>query len=459
VAGSQKNIPQAMGKNNIEKSSVGYALLKFVATLWHNHIFYRKVIVIGREKLDNKLPKILAPNHQNALMDAVAIVSTTKGQQVYLARADIFRKKFIASILYFLKILPVYRIRDGYDSLKYNDEIFSKTIDVLKQNKPLVILPEGNHAGFRRLRQLKKGIFRIALQTEESENFGMGLKIIPVGLDFSDYHRFRSVLTVIYGNAIDVSEYRKQYEENPQTAYNMLRDRLSDELKKYMVHIDSEEDYEALNELREIINGKYSTCKVNPKVRRDKKLIETMESLQEKDGARYETICSKALKIRQLAEKLDVGYYHLDRKKPRFIFQMLAAAGLIALLPVFIAGWVLTYIFYIIPKLPLKNIKDIMFHSSIRYAVSLLLGLIFLPLYAVIAFIFIPVWWIALLSVLLIIPAGIFAWNYTLMWQKLLERIRVRKYVNRKKPEYLLLRKEYSELQDDIRKLNNEIQH
>jgi hypothetical protein len=33
--------------------------------------------------------------------------------------------------------------------------------------------------------------------------------------------------------------------------------------------------------------------------------------------------------------------------------------------------------------------------------------------------------------------------------------MRVRKYVNRKNTDYSLLRKEYAELQDDIRKLNN----
>ena len=99
-----------------------------------------------------------------------------------------------------------------------------------------------------------------------------------------------------------------------------------------------------------------------------------------------------------------------------------------------------------------------MFHGSIRYVLSLVLGLIFLPVYAVIAFLFIPMWWLALIVVLLIIPAGIFAWNYTLMWQKLFERIKVRKYVNRKNSEYRLLREEYSCLLDDISKLRNEIQ-
>ncbi|MBN1387702.1 MAG: 1-acyl-sn-glycerol-3-phosphate acyltransferase [Bacteroidales bacterium] len=447
-----------MGKNNIEKTSAGYAILKILASIWHNYIHYRKVIVIGRENLKNNFPKIIAPNHQNALMDAMAIVCSSPGQQVYLARADIFKKKLIASILYFLKILPVYRIRDGYDSLKQNSDIFRKTIDVLKNKKPLVILPEGNHAGFRRLRQLKKGIFRIALQTEESENFTMGLKIIPVGLSFSDYHRFRSVLTVMYGEPIDVLEYRKLYEENPQLAYNAFRERLSTELKKYMVHIESEKDYEALDELREIVNGKYCTDSENPKVNRDKRLIKQMESLKENEPSHYRKICNRTLKIKELAKKLNIGYYHLNRKKPRLVFHFLAIAGLIALSPVFLAGWVLNYIFYKIPKLPLKNIKDIMFHGSIRYVISLVLGLIFLPVYAVIAFVFIPMWWLALIVVLLIIPAGIFAWNYALMWQKLLERIRVRKYINRMNKEYRQLMGEYSSLLDDVSVLKNDIQ-
>lgn len=445
---------RGMGKKNIEKTSVGYAILKMIAKLWHNHIQYRKIIIIGKENLKGDFPKIIAPNHQNALMDALAIACSTNSQQIFLARADIFKKKFIASILYFLKILPVYRIRDGFENLRHNSDIFLKTIDVLKSNKHLVILPEGNHAGYRRLRQLKKGIFRIALQTEDAEDFKMGLKIIPVGLDFSDYHRFRSVLTVIYGKPIDVSEYREIYEENPQAAYNSFKERLSTELKKYMVHISSVEDYEALDELREIVNGKYSTDRDEPKVRRDKKLIEQMESLQDKDPEQYKNICRRSLRIKKLAEKLNLGYYHLNRKKPSFLLHILAVAGLAALSPLFIAGWILNYMFYRIPKLPLKNIKDVMFHGSIRYVISLVLGIIFLPVYALIAFVLIPSWWMALITVLLIIPSGIFAWNYTLIWQKLFERIRVRKYINRKNSDYRMLREEYHRLLDDISRID-----
>lgn len=442
-----------MGKNNIEKFSFGYFLLKTFASFWHNWIHYRKVIVIGKENLQNKHPKIFAPNHQNALMDAMAVLCTQKGQLVFLARADIFKKKLIASILYFFKILPIYRIRDGYDSLKNNDKVFEKTVDVIKNNRGLVILPEGNHSGFRRLRQLKKGIFRIALQTEEAEGFNLGINIIPVGVEYSDYHKFRSVLTIVYGEPINIAEYVEMYRENPQTAYNSLRDRLSDEIKKNMIHIESESDYTALNELRMLVNGKFSSSRNNPKIIRDKELIKKMEVAEKEQAGLYKQICERSLRIKKLTDELNIGLYHLNKFKPRLIYHFLTIIGLIALFPLFICGFALNYLFYKIPKLPLKNIKDMMFHQSIRYTFLLVLGVIFLPVYALLAFVFIPQWWLALLALTLIIPMGLFSWNYILMWKKLLEGIRVRKYINRKKPEYKLLRTEYSILMNDINKI------
>ena len=107
-----------MSKKNIEKFDLFYEILRKYVDFWHNHIYYRKVIVYGRENIDHSAHNSFAPNHQNALMDALAVLFTNSTQMVFLARADIFKKKFIAAILYFLKILPVYRIRDGFSTLK-----------------------------------------------------------------------------------------------------------------------------------------------------------------------------------------------------------------------------------------------------------------------------------------------------------------------------------------------------
>jgi len=173
-----------MGKKNIEKYDVFYQLLKNYVGFWHNYIFYRRVIVLGKDTLDFSVPTILAPNHQNALMDAMAVLCTLDRQLIFLARADIFRKRIVAKILYALKMLPVYRIRDGFEAVKQNDDTFRDTLRVMENRNGVVILPEGNHATFRKLRQLKKGICRIAFQTAEAKGFNGEINIIPVGLEY-----------------------------------------------------------------------------------------------------------------------------------------------------------------------------------------------------------------------------------------------------------------------------------
>lgn len=442
-----------MSKENIEKYSLGYAILKGIIRVWHNFVHYRKVIILGRENVSKKNHNIFAPNHQNALMDALALVCTAPGQPVFLARSDVFKNRKIASLLYFFKMLPVFRIRDGFENLRQNDEIFHKTIDVIIHKNGLVILPEGNHAGYRRLRQLKKGICRIAFQTEEEKDFKLGLKIIPVGLDFSHYWKFRQVLTVSYGKPIGFEDLYDTYRENPQIALNKLRDKIADGIKKVIIHIESEEDYEVLNEIREIINGKHSGDTTNPKVLRDKELIEKLENASIKQPDLYKSIIDKVQKIMTISKRLNTGYFHLDSPKPRLLVHTMATAGLILLFPLFIFGLVFNYIFFKLPKLPLRSVKDEAFHSSVRFVISLLLGLIFLPVYAILAFIFIPTWWMALLLFLLIPPSGIFAWNYILIWQKLRERVRVRKYINRGNPEYRILKTIYKELRQDLEKI------
>ena len=325
-----------MGKENIEKYSARYALLKSVAGFWHNNVFYRKVIVLGRENIKHNDHVIFAPNHQNALMDALAVLFTHKGQPIFLARADIFKKKTIASILYFLKILPVYRIRDGFSSVKGNDEIFAKTIDVFKNKNGLIILPEGDHAGFRRLRQLKKGICRVAFQSDEATGFNLKIKIIPVGLEFSNYSRFRQVLTVAYGKPIEVSEFFDLYKVSPERALNGLRSRLSDEMKGIMVHIESEEDYEAIDELRSMINGRFSDDIRFPKLLRDRILINKVNLLKSSDPSLYKRICSLSIMVKEKAKELNTDYRLLEKKKHPIGWLIAGMVGIILTFPLFI---------------------------------------------------------------------------------------------------------------------------
>jgi 1-acyl-sn-glycerol-3-phosphate acyltransferase len=435
-----------MGKENIEKYSAGYALLKSVAGFWHNNVFYRRVIVLGRENINPDDPMIFAPNHQNALMDALAVLFTHKGQPIFLARADIFKKRAVAAVLYFLKILPVYRIRDGFSSLKGNDEIFLKTIDVLKNKNGLVILPEGDHAGFRRLRQLKKGICRVAFQSDEATGFTLKIKIIPVALEFSNYSRFRQVLTVEYGKPIEVSEYFDLYKVSPERALNELRARLSNEMKGIMIHIESEEDYEAIDELRGMINGRFSDDIKVPKLFRDRILVNKMKALKTTDPDLYSKICSLSLDIKKKAKELKTDYRLLEKKKHPLGWLIAGILGVIVTFPLFIYGNIFNLTFLEIPNLQIRKIKDPQFHSSIRYGISLALAFVFLPIYLILSLFIFSSWWLGLLIFLTLPLSGLFAWNYYLQFHRIIGGFRIRNYIKNKDKLFDLLRSNHTQL-------------
>jgi 1-acyl-sn-glycerol-3-phosphate acyltransferase len=435
-----------MGKENIEKYSAGYALLKSVAGFWHNNVFYRKVIVMGRENIDPDAPLIFAPNHQNALMDALAVLFTHSGQPVFLARADIFRKKMIASILYFLKILPVYRIRDGFSSLKANDEIFLKTIDVLKNKNGLVILPEGDHAGFRRLRQLKKGICRVAFQSDEATGFTLNIKLIPVGIEYSHYTRFRQVLTIAYGKAIEVSEYYDSYRQSPERALNELRTRLSDEMKTNMIHIASEEDYEAIDELRSMINGRYGDDIKFPKFFRDRILVNKLNQLKTSNQAAYDRICYLSTRVRRKTKQLNINYRLLEKKKHPLGWLIAGLLGIIATFPLFVYGNIFNLTFLEIPNLQIRKIKDPQFHSSVKYGLSLALAFVFLPLYLILSMIIFSPWWVGILVFISLPLSGLFAWDYYLVFKRIIGGFKVRELIRGKNREWEILRNNHQEL-------------
>jgi len=442
-----------MGKKDIEKYSTGYALLKYCAGFWHNNVFYRRVIVIGRDNINPDDHIIFAPNHQNALMDALAVLFTHKGQPVFLARADIFNRKAIAAILYFLKILPVYRIRDGFANLKGNDETFLKTLDILRNKNSLVILPEGDHAGFRRLRQLKKGICRIAFQAAEADEFRLKIKIIPVGIEFSHYTRFRQVLTVVYGKPVEVSEYYESYRKIPEKALNELRARLSDDMKKIMVHIESVDDYAAIDELRTLINGRYSDDVTLPKLFRDRILINKMNRLKSIDADTYNEACSLTLEIKNEAKDLGLSYRILEKQKHPAVLLISIALALLVTFPLYIFGNIFNLTFLKIPALTIKKIRDEQFHSSVKYGISLAMAFIFLPVYAILSFIFFSPWWLALLIFLSIPLSGMFAWLYHLLAGRLAGGLRIRKYISSGNDRYLRLKNNHERLMDIISRI------
>ena len=147
---------------------------------------YREHEIIGLENIPDNASIILAPNHTNALMDALVILSMNKPYKVFVARADMFKVRLFAKILTFLKIMPIMRIRDGVDEVKKNQETIDKSVSVLNDGIPFCILPEGTHRAQHSLLPLGKGIFRIGLQAQEQLGDTRDVCIVPVGIEYGN---------------------------------------------------------------------------------------------------------------------------------------------------------------------------------------------------------------------------------------------------------------------------------
>jgi 1-acyl-sn-glycerol-3-phosphate acyltransferase len=362
----------------IDRRQFTYHLIyAYVSTVFNQ--FYKKVEVHGLENIPKNTPVIFAPNHQNALMDALIVLFSSPGDTVFLARADLFKKKFLAKVLNSFKILPVFRIRDGVEELGKNQEIFDITVGVLKRNHQLCLMPEGNHSEFRRLRNLGKGIFRIAFKAQEDMGNKPNVKIIPVGLDFSDFVKHYQTLHIVYGKPIEVSEYWDSYTENGPRGQNEIKDRLAEEMKPNMIHIETEDFYDTYLGLRTIFNDRMREIleikgkSLNDKFRADKEMIARLDKSLEKESSKIESLKQKVelyfekiknQKIRDWIVKCKG--YSLGRSIWRYF-------TLLITLPIFIYGFINNFLMYFLPVRMVKNVKDIQFHSSIKAGAGMLL--------------------------------------------------------------------------------------
>ena len=181
--------------------------------------FFRKYDSIQANESINKGPIIFAPTHQNAFMDALAIVMTQPRTPHFLTQAGVFQTKLGNAFFSYIYMFPIYRERDGLHTVKKNKEIFDKCVDVLIDgSKPLTIFPEGNHNLRRSIRPLQKGIARIAFAVLD-KNPDTDLKICPVGINYSAHRKFRSDLFVVYGEPFSVKPFYKTYLENNNQGY------------------------------------------------------------------------------------------------------------------------------------------------------------------------------------------------------------------------------------------------
>ena len=389
-------------KRSLTDFNLFYTLF-FPVVQFATRCHYRHIVVRGKENLPEGERYILAPCHQNALMDPLVVLMAVYKPIVFLARADIFKKPVARFFLTWLRISPVYRIRDGRDQLSRNAEVFNTARQALEKGRPLCLMAEGTHNDRHQLLPLVKGMFRIAGDTQRDLG-DKPLYIVPVGLDYDDYERPYSSVAVNFGKPIDVRQYMADYNENEPVALNRMRNDLTQALKECIHQVDSVEHYD----------DEYAYCHQHTQqTLRELKLRNNVwgrfiarqyisSQMSQMDAEAKGNLYAQGSKYAEMCNRSQVPMWFVSKLPRNAAWRLpvwwLLMSGVVLLVFLLcwdmIAMWVLSNPIVYLPThlLAKAKVKDPQFRSSINYGIRFGLMLVYLIMMFVVAACVIGLW-------------------------------------------------------------------
>jgi len=350
-------------------------------------IFFKKIVVTGKENIPVKGPLLIVANHPNTLMDPLIIGSITKQKIGFIANAGLFKNKILSKIFRYFHVIPIYRKKDMLPGVKPdNKNTFVKCHEYLGKGKTLLTFPEGSSLYELKLREIKTGTARIALSFEDLTNFEGNLKILPIALDYSDSIQFRSMISVTVNRPIIVKKYKQAYLNNEVEAILELTEDITKELAKNIPNTSGKDQEDFLIKVHKFYST-YHDPKANlyldPKrslVLR-KQISKALRYMIKHNPGLYKELQIKLVSFFNMlkSEGLTPGFF-TDKflQKNKSLVFLGYFSKFILLLPIYVFGLLINYLPYILPSKIFQALKiDIEYKTS----VEMITGIITFPFF------------------------------------------------------------------------------
>ncbi len=389
-------------------------------------LFYRRIDVQGLENVPASGPVLFAANHPNMLLDPLLLGTSQPRPLSFLAKATLFKSPLFGRFLSAAGVLPVYRRKDQPDELGKNELTFEACYRLLERGGAIGIFPEGVSHDREAVLPLKTGCARIALQTEAENDFGLGVKILPVGLYYSDRRIFRADALVIFGQAIDPATQFESYQANAHAAVRALTAELEQKLHLITSHVPRAEDEPLVACLRQFFAspgaGMRDHIEVTPV------LVEAIDYFRDVDPAHYHRVRQEVLRYCGLLSALGLDHGKLRRRyrsgavlrylMPRLL---LAVAGA----PVFLWGALNNFLPYKVPAWTARSVaQEEVELATIKFAS----GVVSFPLFYLLQTGLVGYWlggWIALAYLATLPISGLFALGFMEVMTGFAEEVRI----------------------------------
>lgn len=433
-----------------------YRILKAIISFGIRH-YYREIKVVNKELLDRENgPLIIIANHPNTLMDAWMVGFANRRRVHFMAKATFFNSPFKRKLLGALGMIPINRKSDGAVSGVNNKDSFEACYQLLERGDVLVIFPEGTSFLERKLREIKTGTARIALEVERRNQGKLGLKVVSIGLNYVSADSYRGKVLVHVGRPIELADLWREYESNQAHAAKLLTERFRVELSRVFVNMEDSAREDLVEQLADLFVTKYTKqTDVAGEMNFMKSVQARLEEYSLTSPWKLNEIQTETSNVFASLQFLGIKPDFLDRpyRSSLFLRQFIQSWLFVILtVPVFLVGFIHHVVpYWLIGWIVPKMTKEVEYHAPL----SILLGLLLYPLnylgFGLLAHFCLDLSWLETLLYLAVLPLfGTFAHYYMRYMSHLNSKQRFGRFARRRSAILQNLREQREQLKDLI---------
>ncbi|KXX72016.1 1-acyl-sn-glycerol-3-phosphate acyltransferase [Flammeovirga sp. SJP92] len=210
-----------------------YKTIRFFVKYVYLKLVFYKVEKTGWEKIPKDVPILFAVTHPLMYIDALVLGCSYNKPLYFITKSTVFKGKFNKWFFKKLNMIPVVRKQDVPKGQPFsNKDMFKHCINTLTEGGDILIFSEGTSIWERKLRGLKSGTARIALETEVANQFQLNVHIVPVALNYTHIGSVFPSVSIEIGDPIKANEYKEDYESNSGKTAQEITKKIEEEILK-----------------------------------------------------------------------------------------------------------------------------------------------------------------------------------------------------------------------------------
>jgi glycerol-3-phosphate O-acyltransferase / dihydroxyacetone phosphate acyltransferase len=344
-------------------------------------VFFRSITIKNNKAIPDKGPLIILANHPSTFMDPIVVASVINRKVFFLGKGELFRSRIAKWLLPKLNIIPVYRKQDDPSQMNKNADTFKKCHEHLENGGAILIFPEGVSITERKLKPIKTGAARIALGAEAKNDFKLGVKIINIGLNYADPHKFNRDLFINIEDPIEVSSYASKFTEDDFKAAEELTENIRKQLEDAVISIQESRTDELVKNIETLY--KYDLKKARGITGNDsaaefsitQNIIKAVDYYSEKDPVFTASMEKRLKNYLESLKELNIDDEDIARNRSNRSFlgtNIRALLFLILGFPFYLYGLINNFIPFEIPGLLARKIAK---SKDFRGAIGMVLGM------------------------------------------------------------------------------------